>query len=167
MLNAHHKWKYFEPIEIVPVPADFVNETPHRSSAIISAMRQEIQVLRRSLDLLLDENERLYLAERNRRTGGCAEKPRAQAQLSAQGDARPGEKAKAHSTISSQSPRGVGNNSSDKTQENDGSRNGTPGTESSIDELSRIVVRWIFPAASEPRARLVAAAIRNRLATEE
>lgn len=138
---------------------------------LLDALRQEIQVLRRSLDLVLDENERLLFGQFDRRLAGMAKMSRATAQVLPQGEARQQERTKAQCAYPSQASRRAGGNVSGDVQTTDAAPNDIPGrtprTISSIDDLSRVVVRWVFPASSEPRVRMVAAAIRNRLTSDK
>lgn len=177
MLNDNDRGRRFEPIEITN--GDQRYDRGIRDSALLGALRQELLALRRTLDLVLDDNERLRReCENLRRTGlpkarpfrkqtGAGPNPETEdprSRLARMDEAISDlvvELQALHTHLASNASikldAGTGtpnNHASDPHAQPNGS---------TVDGLSRIVARWVFPSPSEARVRMVAAAIRNRL----
>jgi hypothetical protein len=177
MLNDIDRWRRFEPIEITN--GDQRYERGIRDSVLLGAMRQELLALRRTLDLVLDENERLRReCENLRRTGLSNSRPfRAQSGAGPipTTEDMPSRLARMDASISDLAIElqalhtHLASDVSIKVDAGTESPNSQPSDPhaqpdvSTIDGLSRIVARWVFPSPSEARVRMVAAAIRNRL----
>jgi len=177
MQNHDERWRRFDPIEITN--GDQRYERGIRDSVLLGAMRQELLALRRTLDLVLDENERLRReCENLRRTGLSNARP-----FSAQSGTGPipttedvpSRLARVDQSISDLAVelqalrKHLASDASTKVDAGTAPPNYQPSEPdaepdvSAIDGLSRIVARWVFPSPSEARVRMVAAAIRNRL----
>jgi hypothetical protein len=177
MLNHNDRWRRFDPVEITNEDQRY--ERGIRDSVLLGAMRQELLALRRTLDLVLDENERLRReCENLRRTGLSNTRP-----FSAQsgtGSIPTTEDMASRLVRVDQSISDLvielralhtqlASDASIKVDAGTAPPNDQPYDPqaqpdvSTIDGLSRIVARWVFPSPSEARVRMVAAAIRNRL----
>jgi len=186
MLDESRRWRRFEPIEVGNGGEGIQRRI--RNAVSVRAVRQEVSALRKTLDLVLDENERLQAECENLRrnvppdmqpfgslraasssfhtTGGIrSELVRADKSISNLiVELQALRTHLAACALTAETPRPYQEGKEGKRSHGIApSGRFADAHASSIDALSRVVARWIFQPSTEPRVRLVAAAIRNRL----